>query len=89
MRAPLPVTDKAVGKPCLPFQDDAKENASAAHCQPDERFTYSLENPLSLGPLILHLSATILAILLSVKGDQNVPGLLRTANALFRLPDAA
>ena len=65
-----------------------KEDASAAHYQPDELFTHSLESPLSLGPLILHLSATILAILLPVNGDQNVPGLLRTANAFFRLPTA-
>jgi hypothetical protein len=73
----------------MPFKMTHKEDTSAAHYQPDELFTHSLESPLSLGSLILHPSATILAILFSVKGDQNVPGLLCVANALFRLSTAA
>jgi hypothetical protein len=40
---------------------------------------------MSLGPLILHLPARILAIFFSVKGDHNVSGLLFAANELFRL----
>lgn len=62
-----------------------KEDASAAQYQPDDLFTHSLESPMSLGPLILHLSARILPIFFSVKGDHNVPGLLCAANELFRL----
>jgi hypothetical protein len=70
----------------MSFKMTHTENASAAHYQPDELFTHSLESPLSLGPLTLHLSATILATLFSAEGDQNVPGLLCAADALFRWP---